>query len=116
MFGGGEILIIFVLILLLFGGKELPKAARTFGKWMSVLRRSMNEVRQEFNRIAIEEELKESKDQLNEIKQEIGRVSSEVEKDFKDLGYKVKGEEKDIPEEKSQTTENNNTKNKANDD
>lgn len=57
--GSSEIILIFLIILLLFGGKELPRFARSFGKWMSIFQRSMNEVRREFNRISIEEELKE---------------------------------------------------------
>ena len=47
MFGIGmpELMLIFVLALLVFGPKELPKIARTLGKAMGELRRASDELR-----------------------------------------------------------------------
>ena len=47
MFGIGmpELILIFVLALLIFGPKELPKIARTVGKAMGELRRASDELR-----------------------------------------------------------------------
>ncbi|MDP8206289.1 MAG: twin-arginine translocase TatA/TatE family subunit [Candidatus Electryonea clarkiae] len=76
--GGGEFLIILLVVLLLFGGKELPKVARTMGKWTSMLRQSMTEVRREFNRIAIEDELKEAKDTVLSVGKEVKEARKDL--------------------------------------
>jgi len=46
--GGGELLIIMVIFLLLFGSKKLPGIARNLGKAMAELQRAAREVREEF--------------------------------------------------------------------
>ena len=43
--GGGELLIIFVLVLLLFGPDKLPEFARFIGRGMRKMRRMSDEVR-----------------------------------------------------------------------
>lgn len=65
---GGELLIIVFVVFLLFGGRELPKIARTMGKYTAMMKRSLNDVRREFNRISIEEELKESTKSIRDLK------------------------------------------------
>ena len=47
--GFGEVLVILVVALLIFGPDKLPELARTLGKTMAELRRSMDEVRNEFH-------------------------------------------------------------------
>ncbi len=46
--GGGEIMVIFVLFLMLFGAKKLPGIARSLGKSVSEFQRAAREVREEF--------------------------------------------------------------------
>lgn len=47
--GFGEILVILVIALLVFGPEKLPEIARTLGKTAAELRRGMDDLRQEFN-------------------------------------------------------------------
>ena len=46
--GGGEVLVIFVVFLMLFGAKKLPGIARSLGKSMEEFRRAARDVREEF--------------------------------------------------------------------
>ncbi len=43
-----ELVLIFVVILIVFGPEKLPEAARSFGKWMGELRRTSDGFRREF--------------------------------------------------------------------
>ncbi|HRI46459.1 MAG: Sec-independent protein translocase protein TatB [Ignavibacteriaceae bacterium] len=45
--GAGELIMIVLVALLLFGPKKLPEIARTFGKGMNQFKRSLNEVENE---------------------------------------------------------------------
>ncbi|MEM1295482.1 MAG: twin-arginine translocase TatA/TatE family subunit [Verrucomicrobiota bacterium] len=48
--GGGEMIIIFVAVLLLFGAKKLPDLAKGMGKAMGEFKRARNEFEQEIRR------------------------------------------------------------------
>lgn len=52
--GGFEILLILVVMLLLFGAKNLPQIARTIGKTMEQFQRAAREVREEVVRAGVE--------------------------------------------------------------
>lgn len=43
-FGMGEMFIIFLVVLLLFGAKRIPEIARSFGKGISEFKSGMNEM------------------------------------------------------------------------
>ncbi len=52
--GGGEIVLIFAVILLLFGAKKLPELARGLGKGINEFKKASNDVTEEFQRAADE--------------------------------------------------------------
>ena len=52
--GGGELVLIFAVILLLFGAKKLPELARGLGQGIREFKKASNEVTEELNR-SIEE-------------------------------------------------------------
>ena len=49
--GGGELLLIFVAVLLMFGPKKLPEIARNIGKAMEYLRQTSQEFRDQIMRL-----------------------------------------------------------------
>lgn len=48
-FGTGEIVIIFLVVVLLFGGKKIPELMRGVGKGVKSFREGMNEVEEQIN-------------------------------------------------------------------
>ena len=48
--GGMELVLIFAVILLLFGAKKLPELARGLGKGINEFKKASNEVTEEFHR------------------------------------------------------------------
>lgn len=62
---GWEFIIIFLVILLLFGGKKIPELMRGLGKGVHSFRKGMEEAREEMNR-PIEEQPKAAKTESNE--------------------------------------------------
>jgi len=45
--GGGELLLVLLAVLLLFGSRRLPEVARTIGRAVAAMRRAADEVRDE---------------------------------------------------------------------
>ncbi len=50
--GGGEILLIFVVVLVFFGPGKIPELARGLGKGIREFKDASNEIRSEFERVA----------------------------------------------------------------
>ena len=55
---GQEMILIFVLVLLLFGAKKLPEFARGLGKSMGEFKKARNEFEAEIHRATAEEPIK----------------------------------------------------------
>lgn len=64
--GGPEMMLIFVIILMLFGGQKLPEFARGLGKTMREFKKAASGVEEEFKRALEEDERKKTAD-LNPI-------------------------------------------------
>ncbi|MFQ6051380.1 MAG: twin-arginine translocase TatA/TatE family subunit [Candidatus Hydrothermarchaeota archaeon] len=57
--GFNELLVIFLIILLVFGGAKLPELARSIGKAMREFKKGMQELEEEKEKLFSEEESKE---------------------------------------------------------
>ncbi|HEY6907332.1 MAG TPA: twin-arginine translocase TatA/TatE family subunit [Ignavibacteriaceae bacterium] len=53
--GMGELLIIMVVVLLLFGGKKIPEVAKNLGKGISEFKKGLNDLKKE---ITIDDDVK----------------------------------------------------------
>jgi sec-independent protein translocase protein TatA len=86
---GQEIIFAVLIALLLFGSKEIPKLARTFGKGMKEFRRATEDIKKEFESSTPEltEDFKAIKRNLtkdaDEIKRNLTRDANDIAKGVK---------------------------------
>ena len=86
---GQEIIFALLIALLLFGSKEIPKLARTFGKGMKEFRRATEDIKKEFESSTpeISKDFKEIKKNLtkdaDEIKRNLTRDADEIARGVK---------------------------------
>ncbi len=71
--GMGEIVVLFILALLIFGPKKLPELGKTFGKGMAEFKRASTELKTTFQREMdnIESETKDVKSLASDVRQDI---------------------------------------------
>ena len=80
-FGGGEIILIFLIVLLLFGAKKVPELFRSLGKGVNEFRKAKNEWEQDIQDVMNQEPLEDHDfDQKAATKKGSDNVSSEEEK------------------------------------
>ena len=83
--GGGELLLILVVILMLFGSDKIPEIARTLGKGMAQLKHATNEIKHEIQKGAEENGLDlktmtELQNPVTEIKEEFENLSGPIKR------------------------------------
>jgi len=78
-FGGGEIILIFLIVLLLFGAKKVPELFRSLGKGVNEFRKAKNEWEQDIQDVMNQEPL-EDHDFKEKTKQDAQSVKREEEK------------------------------------
>ena len=65
--GGGEIMLILVVFLLLFGAKRIPELARGLGRGIREFKDAANEVTHEITRAADEQERVKREEQVKDV-------------------------------------------------
>ncbi len=84
---GQEIIFAVLIALLLFGSKEIPKLARTFGKGMKEFKRATDDIKREFETAS-----PEVMDDFKDIKKNLTKDATEIKKNLtKDANDIVKG-------------------------
>lgn len=74
---GGELLLVVLVILLLFGADKIPEFARMFGKGMREVKKATEDIKREFNdetrelRDEIEKEKADLTDKIHKFKEEL---------------------------------------------
>ncbi len=83
--GGGEMFVIILVALMLFGSDKIPEIARTLGKGMRQLKDATNDIKYEIHKSAEVEDIKKTFTDLGEssvpkqIQGEIDKVKGDIE-------------------------------------
>lgn len=69
----GEVVLIFLVVLMLFGSKTIPDLARSIGKGMNEFRKATDDIKREF-----EQSTNELKQEMTVLENEVRQNSSEI--------------------------------------
>ena len=86
---GQEIIFALLIALLLFGSKEIPKLARTFGKGMKEFKRATDDIKREFEDSS-PEVMEDFKDIKNNLTKDANDIKRNLTKDADDIVMGVK--------------------------
>ena len=86
---GQEVIFALLIALLLFGSKEIPKLARTFGKGMKEFKRATDDIKREFE-TASPEVMDDFKDIKNNLTKDATEIKKNLTKDADDIVKNVK--------------------------
>lgn len=75
---GSEIIIIFLVILLLFGADKIPDIARTLGKGMSEFRKVTNDLKREIN-----SSTRDLRDEVEDLKKDMDHTKDNLSGEFR---------------------------------
>jgi len=85
--GGQEVIIIFVIVLLLFGAKKIPELARGLGKSMGEFKKAKDEFQHEITRAQTDAEIQWEKERTKAREEAKARPALETPK--ADLGSEI---------------------------
>lgn len=80
---GGEIFIVLLLVVMLFGAKKIPEIARGLGKGIRQVRDAADDIKNEINRNDDDGDLQKFKAKIDKEKKEIEDIAGSVKRNFK---------------------------------
>ena len=85
---GGEIFIILVIVVMLFGADKIPELARGLGKGMQQLKNATNEVKKEITETAKKQGVDTSF--TRDVKNEVNKIKDKVKDNIDDITGPIK--------------------------
>ncbi|TAJ12183.1 twin-arginine translocase TatA/TatE family subunit [Marinilabiliaceae bacterium JC017] len=76
---GGELVIVFLVVLLLFGSKKIPELARSLGKGMYEFKKATDEIKREFR-----ENTQDLENEINNTSHSLNREMNSINDAFKE--------------------------------
>lgn len=76
--GGGEVLLLLILVLVLFGPRRIPEFGRTIGKTLAEFRRATSDFKVGLEREIDMEEVRKTTDEIQSARRELTSVARET--------------------------------------
>lgn len=73
----GEIFVIFLVVLILFGPKKIPEIARGLGQGVRKMRGAVDDIKQEIMKETEENPISEIKNEIDKVKEEASNLMNE---------------------------------------
>lgn len=77
---GGEIVVVLLLVVMLFGADKIPEIARGLGKGIREVRNAADDIKDEINRSSTDKDLEKFKSKVEKEKKEIEDISGSVKR------------------------------------
>lgn len=77
---GGELLVVMLLVVMLFGADKIPEIARGIGKGIKQVRNAASDIQNEIKDSGKDEELDKFKKRLEEEKKDIEEISGSIKR------------------------------------
>jgi len=88
---GGELIIVFLVFLLLFGSSKVPELAKGLGKGLREFKKATDDIKREIDS-STNEISREINKNTNEISREINKSTTDFKKDMSDMDRNMKAE------------------------
>lgn len=75
----GEIFVIFLVILILFGPKKIPEIARELGQGVRKMRGAVDDIKQEIMKETEENPISDIKNEIEKVKEETSKIIKDEE-------------------------------------
>lgn len=80
---GGEILVVMLLVVMLFGSKKIPEIARGLGKGIKQVRNAANDIQNEIMDSTRDDDLQKFEEKVKEEKDKVKEIAGSVKRGLK---------------------------------
>jgi len=89
--GGGEIFVILIIALLVFGSDKLPEIARGLGKTVREFKKVTSQLQNDLEKTDIGKDIKDISTEIKDVKKSFDLRDNDINKDIRDLDKNIKG-------------------------
>lgn len=79
---GGELVVVLLLVVMLFGANRIPEIARGLGKGIREVKKASNDIKDEIYRSSEDDSLRKFKEKIDKEKKEIEDIAGSIKRNL----------------------------------